>query len=100
MARELHEAAVEDISNNKALRKLAREVQASGQPRVLRENGVDVAKVVPLKPKKARPSTPADADPFLASFGGWKGNVDVEQFLKENDRSRNVPGRPPVELEF
>lgn len=97
MAREI---AVEDISNNEALRKLAREVQDSGQPRVLRENGQDVAKVVPLKPRKARPRRSADVDPFLASFGGWKDNVDVEQFLKENYRSRNVPGRPLVELDF
>jgi hypothetical protein len=97
MAREI--AAI-DITKNPALRKLAKEVRDSGRPRVLRENGEDVAKVVPLRPapKRKRRDPEADRQAFLASAGSWKGLIDLDQFLKDNRASRDIPGRPPVGL--
>jgi hypothetical protein len=96
MAREI---AVEDISSNKALQKLAREVRETGQTKVLRDNGEDLAKVVPLKPRKRRPrDKAADIEAFLSSAGAWKDHIDLEQFLKDNRASRDMSSRPPVEL--
>lgn len=44
-----------------------------------------------------RKKTAADREAFLSSLGGWKG-VDVDQFLKDNEESRQLNTRPPVEL--
>ena len=96
MAREVEAI---DITDNEALRTLAREVHESGQPQVLRENGKDVAKVLPLKPSKRKPRDPEAAyQAFLSTAGAWKDHIDLDQFLKDKRVSRDMSSRPPLEL--
>lgn len=54
-------------------------------------------KPVPSAKRGRRVKTEADYEAFLASLGGWK-DVDVEAFLKDNEESRRISTRPPVEL--
>jgi len=100
MARELTPI---DISNVPDLLRLAEEVAASGEPRVLRRASEDLAVVMPVKKRvparrrKVRAKTEADDAAFLASAGGW-ADEDVDTFIKENDEQRQRSIRPPVDL--
>jgi hypothetical protein len=91
-----------DITNAPDLLRLAEEVRRSGQPRLLRRNGEDLAVLspapTPAKRRSKRAKTEADRAAFLSSAGGWRGLVDVDQFLKDNYESRDRSSRPPVEL--
>jgi hypothetical protein len=62
------------------------------------KNG-ELVEVKPATPATARRrlKTRADYEAFLASAGGW-AEVDVDTFLKENEESRRLSTRPPVEL--
>jgi len=101
MAQELIPADITDASD---LLRLVEEVHESRQPRLLRRNGEDLAVLSPVPaPKKRRTRkektyTKEDDEAFLASAGGWKGLGDVDQFLKDNAKSRSISSRPPVEL--
>lgn len=90
-----------DISNTPDLLQLAEEVRRSGQPRVLRRAGEDLAVLSPVatraKRRSKRVKTEADREAFLSSAGGWRGLVDVDQFLEDLEASRRLT-RPPVEL--
>ena len=56
-----------------------------------------VLKPVASRKWRGRKKTASDREAFLASLGGWKG-VDVDQFLKDNEESRQLNTRPPVDL--
>lgn len=88
-----------DIDAIPELARLADEVAATGRPRSLRRRGVEVAVLQPARSARRRRSpTAKDIEAFLASAGGWKGNVDVDRFLTDVYESRDRPSRPPVEL--
>ena len=57
---------------------------------------VELKPVTSAKPRR-RAKTKEDYDAFLSSLGGWK-DVDVDAFLRDNDESRRISTRPPVEL--
>ena len=92
-----------DVTNSPELLRLAEDVHRSGQPRLLRRDNQDLAVLAPVgaparrRARKTKTYTKADDDAFLSTAGGWKGNVDVEQFLKDIEESRRIT-RPPVEL--
>jgi hypothetical protein len=83
-----------DITNTPDLLRLAEEVRRSGKPRLLRRDDEDLAVLSPAPAKrrtqKPRTYTKADDEAFLSSAGGWQGNVDVAQFLKNNEESRRL----------
>jgi hypothetical protein len=85
-----------DISENAELRRIAEEVERTGEPAVLAIGGRRVAIVVraevPSQPK--RPSD-ADYERFLNSYGGWKGLFDAEAFKKASRKSRSISNPAP-----
>ncbi len=88
-----------DVTHTPELLRIAEEVRASNEPYVLRRDSEDIAMVVPVRKRGAkRAISKADYEAFLSSAGGWKGSVDVDKFLKDNERSRRISIRPPVKL--
>jgi len=88
-----------DVSNAPELLRLAEEVQATNTPRVLSRGSEPIAVVTPVRRHRAkRTVSKEDYEAFLASAGGWKGNVDVDKFLRDNEESRRISTRPPVVL--
>jgi len=91
-----------DVTDVPELRRLAEEVNRTGQARVLRRDGKDLAVVNPVPPSDEEPfkrvKTEADRAAFLAAAGGWKGLFDLDQFLRDMQASRRIR-RPPVELD-
>ena len=98
MAKELEAI---DVGDAPELLRLAEEVRRTGRPRLLRREDEDLAVLAPVAPPARRRSTRAktevDREAFLSSAGGWRGLVDVDQFLKDIEESRRLT-RPPVEL--
>jgi hypothetical protein len=63
---------------------------------------IDEGELVVLKPVDPRKSLrrrkrEADHKAFLASAGGWK-DVDVDHFLADNYKSRDMATRPSIDL--
>jgi hypothetical protein len=80
--------------------RLANEVARDGTPRVLRQDGADVAVLAPVRrPRKrtGRTPTPAQREAVLAAFGAWKGHLDAERFKRDIKAARR-DDRPPVNL--
>lgn len=98
MARELK---VTDIGDLPELVRLAEEVHDTGEPRLLRREGEDLALLTPVTPavtsRRGRKKTQADYDAFRAAAGSWK-DVDTDKLLEEIYESRRLSSRPPVEL--
>jgi hypothetical protein len=95
MAKSIHV----DVSDAPELLRLAEEVQATNMPRVLSRGSEPIAVVTPIRRRRAkRAVSKEDYDAFLASAGGWKGNVHVDGFLRDNEESRRISTRPPVVL--
>jgi hypothetical protein len=91
-----------DITHTPEVLRLAEEVRSSNTPRVLRRDGEEIAVLTPIsssrkRSRKRRTYTKADDEAFLASAGGWK-DFDLEKFLKDNEESRRLSSRPPVDL--
>lgn len=88
-----------DISHVPELLRIAEEVRASGEPRVLRRRGEDLAILTPPKPRRkpTRARTSKDLDAFRSAAGGWK-DVDTDRLLADIHADRRVSDRPPVEL--
>lgn len=90
-----------DISTEPALLRLAEEVLASGEARVLRRADEDLVLVSPVRRarfgrSKGTPSK-ADYEAFLSSAGSWS-DVDTEKLKRDIAESRRLSSRPPVEL--
>jgi hypothetical protein len=88
-----------DVSDVPELRRLAEEVQRTGQARVLRRDGEDLAIIRPVpsakKQEGRRVKTKEDWEAFMSSFGSWK-DFDLDQFLRDIEASRRIPSRPIV----
>jgi hypothetical protein len=92
-----------DIDDNPELLRLAEEVNATGEPRVLRSRDGELALVTPIAGRRKRrgrntlpPKTKEQMEAFWSSFGSWK-DVDVDKFLDDIYESRKS-SRPPVDL--
>ena len=92
---------VVDVDGSPELRRLIAEVRESGEPRVLRHGGEEVAVLSPTP--RARPHgrrrrpTSEDREAFLSSAGSWKGLIDADQFMADVRESRRS-SRPRVDL--
>jgi hypothetical protein len=98
VARELKVTEIGDLPD---LVRLAEEVHDTGEPRLLRRAGEDLALLTPVLPavksRRGRKKTQADYDAFRAAAGSWK-DVDTDKLLEEIYESRRLSSRPPVEL--
>src|SRR5579871_3687182 len=90
-----------EISHDSALVKRAEEVRATGRARLLRLANEDIAVLMPVRKPVAmrakRTPTNEDIAAFEAAAGGWK-DVDIDRFLSDNARSRQLSSRPSVDL--
>jgi len=90
-----------DISNTPDILRLAEEVRKRQAPYLLRRDSEDIAVLTPIKTatrkRTKRTPTAADIDAAWATFGLWQ-NEDVETFLRNNEESRRISSRLPVEL--
>ena len=90
-----------DVSNIPELLRIAEEVHATNEPRVLRRDNEDIALLAPLKPvskpmiKRAKGTAAYKA--FRAAAGGWK-DVDTDRLVEEIYRDRDAGDRPHIEL--
>lgn len=88
-----------DISHSPDLIRLAEEVEKTGRTQILKRGNEQIAKIIPVKKGSAkRVITEADFKAFHSAAGGWKDIVNLEKFLKETYRSRDISSRPPVRL--
>ncbi|CCF85431.1 hypothetical protein [Nitrolancea hollandica] len=89
-----------DVSNVPELLKLAEEVHATREPRVLRRDDEDLA-VLMLVSKKAKrrrkQKSEKDLEAFRASASSWK-DVDTDKLIADIYESRRRSSRPPVDL--
>jgi hypothetical protein len=86
-----------DVTHIPELLRLAEEVHASREPRVLTRDREELAVLRPVKRRRAQAAkTQADYDAFISSFGSWR-DVDTEA-LKREIREARGSSRPPVEL--
>ena len=97
MAEAFRRIPFEEFSDN--LARIFERVIGEGEEVVVEtESGKLVAlKSLARAKRRRRTKTKADYEAFLASAGGWK-DVDVDSFLNDNDESRRISTRPPVEL--
>ena len=88
-----------DVTRFPELRRIAEEVKRSRRATVLVQDDEQLAIVVPApRPKRRRERSPEDVAAFLSSAGGWAGLVDGDELLRNIRESRDLPGRPPIEL--
>ena len=96
MARRLESLDVSDLPE---LARAAAEVRSTNQPRVLKRGDEELAILMPIRRRPARSGrAQPDYDAFRAAAGSWKDHLDVEQFIDDNYRQRQVSTRPPVSL--
>lgn len=89
-----------DISDEPVLLRLAEEVRASNEPRILRRGREELVIVVPAKarrPQTRRKTTEADHEAFRSAAGGWK-DVDTDKLIADIYADRARGDRPPVDL--
>ena len=88
MARELLPV---DISSNPELLRIAEEVNATGEGRLLRSRDGDLAALVPLtrasKRRTRRAKNDADSEAFRAAAGSWS-DVDTDKLVADIYDSR------------
>ena len=85
-----------DVSDVPDVLRLAEEVRRSGEPRVLRGDGEDLAMVVPLPPATAVPfkkPTAADFESFRRAAGSW-ADIDTDRLIEDIYRARREGTRP------
>ena len=90
-----------DVTDSPILEELARQVQESRQTVPLTRDDQILAFVRPAPKRKRRelkPPSGADIEAFHAAAGSWKNHIDLDQFLKDNEKSRSISTHPPVEL--
>lgn len=99
-----------DITNTPELVRLAEEVQAAGEPYMLRRDDQPMVVVMPvtaasiprpkppakrrLKPKKL---TDRDIEAFFAAAGSW-ADMDTDRLIADIYADRRNSNRPPPEL--
>jgi hypothetical protein len=89
-----------EIDNLPDVLKLAEEVQRTNEPRILRRNGEEIARLVPVRRsrRRYRPKSPEDIAASLATAGAWK-DVDTDQLIKDIYEGRRIGmDRPAPEL--
>jgi hypothetical protein len=90
-----------DISDNPELLRLAEEVRATNEPRILTRNSEEIAVVVPVvahaKKRRSRMKTKADYEAFRAAAGGW-ADIDTDKLIEDIYEARRRSNRPPIEL--
>lgn len=95
------EAKPIDVSDMPELLRIAEEVRASNEPRVLLRNNEDIAVLMPLKRRTQRlprrGKSEADYEAFRSAAGGWH-DVDTDKLNADIRRDRDVNDRPPVVL--
>ena len=95
MTREL---APIDVSAMPDVARLAQEVARTGRPRVLRQDGTDLAVISPARRRGGRTDKGVtEADIAAALSASWDGLIDPEQLKRELDEARS-DDRPPVQL--
>lgn len=89
-----------DISRSPDLMRLAEQVEKTGRAQILKHGNKQIAKVTPIKkrPIKALDTVGSNLDAFRSAAGGWKEIVDVDKFLKDIYKSRDISVHPPVKL--
>jgi hypothetical protein len=90
-----------DVGDRPELARLAGQVRASKSPLFLEAEGEAVAVLMPVRrpgSRRRRERTEADRRAFLSAAGAWKGNVDVDRFLKDNAESRGISSGPTPDL--
>ena len=88
-----------DITNVPELLRIAEEVGATGEPRLLRKDHVDLAVVMPItRParRSRRTTSAADIAAFNSAAGSWS-EVDTDKLVEDIYESRRS-SRPPVDL--
>lgn len=92
---------VVDIDDAPDLARLAEEVRASNEPRILRRGNEDIAVLMPVKHaakrRAGRAKTEADLEAFRSAAGGWK-DVDTDKLIRDIYTDRAMSDRPPIEL--
>jgi hypothetical protein len=89
-----------EIGDLPELLRLAEEVRATREPRLLRHHGEDLALLVPASlagKSRGRPKTPADYDAFRSAAGGWS-DVDTDTLIEAIYADRQRGDRRPVKL--
>ena len=94
MTREL---APIDVSTMPVVARLAEEVAHTGRPRVLRQDGTDLAVILPAHRHGGRTGKAVtEADIADALSASWVGLIDPEQLKRELDEARS-DDQPPVQ---
>lgn len=89
-----------DVADFPELRRIADEVQQTGEPRLLQRDGEDLAVIVPIAEARRsarRPKTEADHQAFLSAAGGW-ADLDTDKLVADIYADRRRSNRPPIEL--
>lgn len=90
-----------DVSGVPALLNIAEEVRDTGEPRLLKRDGEDLAIVMPVKPvlrrRARRVKTRAEYEAFRSAAGGWK-DVDTDRLVADIYADRRISNRPAIEL--
>ncbi len=91
-----------DISDIPELLRLAEEVRASNEPRMLTRDHEQLAIVMPVgvrSTKRRRRKTPTEADyeAFRSAAGGWK-DIDTDKLVENIYESRRISIRPRIDL--
>lgn len=81
-----HEPEVMDIRTVPEIARVAREVATSGRPRILRDDGMDVAMILPVRqPRRPRSKSPTaeEWEAVEALFGAWRDEIDPDEFKRQ-----------------
>lgn len=97
MTKELRHISFEEFSDN--LTDIFEQVIHEQETVVIESESGELVEVKPITParKQSQGKSEADRQAFLASAGSW-ADFDIETFLKDNEASRTLSTRPPVEL--
>ena len=94
----VHEAAPIDASTMPDVSRLVQEVARTGQTRVLRVDGQEAVLCPTRRPRTTRAASQEAFEAAMnATFGGWKGLIDPEEFKRQR-RELQVDERAPRTL--
>ena len=101
MSKAIRLTEISKIRSTAELIRLAEEVKASNESRVLTRDGEKLVEVRSVTPSPSRSpkrvKTKADYEAFHSAAGGWKGLVNPKA-LKETIKAARGSDRPPVNL--